>query len=162
MRAVAGHRQKVHVVGVVIGQVRNRTERRLAGLVGAEQQRYRAIAEQHRLNHQSRFDALLLEGNVVNLIALAHPRDLAKTVVRIAEQWRDKRSVCFGHQHDGHLSGVSGQIPLRDFDRLQHYRATLRLHADRAQRARQQTVRPRHDFRSEAGKHLVRGIGGRN
>ena len=101
--------------------MRDRTERRLARLILAQEQRHRAITEQHRLNRQRGLGALFLELSVSKLVALAEARDFAKTVVLVAKQWRDERRVRFRHQHDRHLARVGRQIPLRNLDCLQHH-----------------------------------------
>ena len=116
MRAVADHRQQIHVVRVIVGQVRDWSESRLAGLVGAEEQSHRAIAEQHRLDYQCGLSALFFKLGISNFAVLAHPRDFAKAVVFVAEQRSYIRRVRFRHQHDCHFSRVRGQVPLRDFD----------------------------------------------
>ena len=121
LRAVADHRQEVHVVRRIVRQVRDRTERRLTRYILAQQQRYRAITEQHRLNHERRFGSLHLELIVSELVVLAHASDFAEAVVFRAEQRSNVRSVCFRHQHDGHLARVRCEIPLRNFHRLQHH-----------------------------------------
>jgi len=72
--------------------VRDWSERRLAGLVGTEEQGHGAVAEQHRLNRQRGVGALFVERRVIEIPFLRMARDFREsrsTLRSSAEQHKE-------------------------------------------------------------------------
>src|SRR6185436_9697950 len=80
------------------------------------------------------------------------------------------RAISRKPQYSSRTSGATNGVCASDISTIaifpglaaRYHCAALRLHADGAERARQQTMRAAHHFGSEARKHLIRSIGGCN
>ena len=71
MGTASNHGQQVHVIGLIIGEMRDWTESRLS-FFAAYQERHRTIAKKHRLNHEGGIQPLLCELIRIKLLLLPH------------------------------------------------------------------------------------------
>src|SRR5688572_6996588 len=136
MRAVADHRQQVHIVWLIVSQVGDWSKGGLS-FFSSDEQSHRAVAEEHRLNDESGIQPLLFEVLAIELLLFAPSNEFTITRVLIPQQWCDVRCVRFCHHNDRQLSWIRCEVPLRHLYRLQQHRTTLSLHADGPQRARE-------------------------